>query len=172
MRRLWTRNPPLPAAVGSVLFVCKGNICRSPFAAYHAALVAREMGLAPAVRSAGLKPSQANACPDAAIAAALAYGHDMRPWRPLPLTDDLMADHDLIVVMETGQLAAVRRRWPQHHRKVVLLSLFGPPPADGWSRLNIEDPFGREQPAFDACYARIDAAVRDLFTRLPRPARP
>jgi protein-tyrosine phosphatase len=168
--RLRTRNPPLPAAVGSVLFVCKGNICRSPFAAYQASRLTREAGLPIAATSAGLKPSQANACPDDAIAAADSYGHDMRPWRPVLLTDDLMEAHDLIVVMETDQFAAVRARWPRHRGKTVLLALYGPPRGDAWTRLNIADPFGKDRAAFDACYARIDTALADLFSRLRAPA--
>ena len=169
--RLRTRNPPLPARLDSLLFVCKGNICRSPFAAYQAARLAREAGLPIAAASAGLKPSQANACPEHAISAATGYGHDMRPWRPVLLTDDLMAAHDLIVVMEAEQFAAVRARWPRHRSKTVLLALYGPPPGDAWARLNIADPFGKDRAAFDGCYARIDTALADLFSRLRAPAR-
>ena len=154
-----------------MLFVCKGNICRSPFAAWQAAVVARDAGLGIGATSAGLKPSQADACPDDAVAAAEDFGHNLRGWRPVPLTDELMASHDLVVVMETQQLAEVRNRWPDHRAKTVLLPLFGAPPPDAWARLNIADPFGRDRAAFDACYKRIDAALRDLFSRLPGASR-
>jgi protein-tyrosine phosphatase len=171
LRRARIANPPLPAHVRSVLFVCKGNICRSPFAAFHADRVARELGpLTVTNASAGLEPSQANACPPDAVTAAAAYGYDMSRWRPLRLTDDLMAAHDLIVVMEARQLEAVRRRWPAHRAKTVLLSLFGPVPNDAWARLNIADPFGRSSEAFDACYTRIDLALRDLFSQVRESA--
>lgn len=161
-----TANPPLPPGVRSMVFVCKGNICRSPFAAFQADRLAREAGAAILNASAGLQPSQADACPPDAVAAAAAYGHDMSRWRPVPLTDELMTASDLVVVMEAGQLAAVRRRWPAHRTKTVLLSLFGPVPADAWARLNIADPFNRDPAAYAACYARIDLALRDLFSRL------
>lgn len=169
-RATWTRNPPLPARVSSLLFVCKGNICRSPFAAVQADRVARESGRALTHASAGIRPSQAGACPDDAVAAAATYGHDLRTWRPVLLDDALMASHDVVVVMETGQFRELRRRWPQHRGKIVLLSLFGPPAADAWARLNIADPFGKPRPAFEACYERIDLALRDLFTQLPAAA--
>ena len=171
VERLRTHNPPLPAGVASVLFVCKGNICRSPFAAYHASRLARDIGLEMSATSAGIKPSQAGACPDDAIAAADAYGLDMRPWRPVLLTDDLMEAHDLIVVMEASQLAAVRARWPRHRAKTVLLALFGPPPREAWASVTIADPFGKDRAAFDVCYARIDAALADLCSRLRAPSR-
>jgi protein-tyrosine phosphatase len=170
LRLATTANPPLPTGVRSVLFVCKGNICRSPFAAFQADRLAREMGPALLNTSAGLRPSQADACPPDAVAVAGAYGHDMSAWRPVLLTDELMASHDLVVVMEASQLEAVRRRWPAHRGKTVLLSLFGPVPADAWARLNIADPFGRNAAAFESCYTRIDLALRDLFAQLHKTA--
>ena len=171
VQRVRIGPPRLPPRVDSLLFVCKGNICRSPFAAFEASTQARAAGLTVTSTSAGLKPSQARACPDEAVAAATAYGHDLRDWRPIPLSDELMAGSDLIVVMEAQQLDEVRRRWPGHRDKVVLLALFGPPPADAWSRINIRDPFGRDRAAFDACYTRIAAALGDMCARLPGTVR-
>jgi protein-tyrosine phosphatase len=170
IRLATTRNPPLPAAVRSIVFVCKGNICRSPFAAVQAERILRELGRSE-IRclSAGLKPSQADACPPDAIAAAAARGHDLSAWRPVALTDEAMAATDLVVVMETLQLDAVHHRWPAHRHKTLLLSLYGGDTGvtDAWARLNIADPFDRGRDAFERCYGRLDAALRDLCSRLP-----
>jgi len=177
MRERRIRNPPLPPQVRSILFVCKGNICRSPFAAFHADALCRELGVA-GVRhtSAGIKPSQANACPADALATAAVRGYDMSGWRPVLLTTELMDAHDLVVVMEVAQLETLRARWPRHTSRIVLLSLFGEAAdrrrLDAWSRLNIADPFGRGREAFERCYARLDLALRDLCAQLHATARP
>jgi protein-tyrosine phosphatase len=177
VRELHVRNPPLPPRVRSILFVCKGNICRSPFAAFHAEALCRELGVA-GVRntSAGIRPSQANACPADALATAARRGYDMRSWRPVLLTTELMDAFDLVVVMEVAQLQTLRARWPQHASRIVLLSLFGEAAdrrgLDAWSRLNIADPFGRGPEAFERCYARLDLALRALCAQLHAAARP
>jgi protein-tyrosine phosphatase len=169
VRLAFMRNPPMPASVRSMMFVCKGNICRSPYAALRAERLVRELGLGP-IRcfSSGLKPSQADASPPDAIAAAAARGYDLRTWRPLPLTDAAMGDADLVVVMETAHLDQVRERWPAYRDKTVLLPLFDDEPGlDAWARLNIADPFDKGPEAFERCYARLDTALRALCARLP-----
>ena len=71
LRGAFVRNPPLPARVESIVFVCKGNICRSPFAALLAERCLAEQGrTSPAIHSAGLAPSQAGESPPDAVAAA------------------------------------------------------------------------------------------------------
>jgi protein-tyrosine phosphatase len=174
LRGAFVSNPPMPARVDSVVFVCKGNICRSPFAALLAERALAEQGrTAPLIRSAGLAPSQAGESPADAVAAAAAHGLSLAMHRPVALTDELMAGDALIVVMDAAQLTEVRRRWPQASARTVLLALF---PAEGAAalppsdRVNIVDPFGHGRAAFDACYTRLDGAVRDLLRHLPLTA--
>ena len=77
--RWWWRgrtiaNPPLPAVPRELLFLCQGNICRSPFAAELARRRVAERGLS-GVRcvSAGLRASQAPESPPDAVNAAADY---------------------------------------------------------------------------------------------------
>lgn len=168
------RNPPLPARVESILFVCLGNICRSPFAAVLAAERLRRDGPA-GIRcaSAGIRTMQDARSPRAACDVAAAYGLSLADHRPQPLTRELMNAHDLIVVMEAAHLQELRATYPDASGKVVLLSLFDEQAAAGYDRYNIADPFLRPRAAFESCYHRIERALSGLFSHLgPHERRP
>ncbi|MGE0463315.1 MAG: low molecular weight protein-tyrosine-phosphatase [Vicinamibacterales bacterium] len=166
-------NPPLPDRVESVLFVCLGNICRSPFAAVLAARRLDDANLA-GVRcaSAGIRTTQGARPPENACDVAAAYGLSLSAHRPQTLTRDLVERHDLIVVMEAAQLEALRASYPDAARRLVLLSLLDGRAAKGYERYNIADPFSRPRADFEACYERIDRAVTSLVSRIRAQSAP
>lgn len=161
------RNPPLPAKVESILFVCLGNICRSPFAAV---LAERKLAATEGVRircgSAGIRTKQAAKSPEEACLVATEYGLSLEGHRPTTLTRELMDAHDLIVVMEAAQMLDLRGSYPDAIERVVLLSLFDSDGARGYDRYNIADPFSQPREAFEACYRRIDRALSNLLSQL------
>jgi low molecular weight protein-tyrosine phosphatase len=166
-RGLDIRNPPLPASVQSMLFVCKGNICRSPFAALIARRLAGETGLERCrFESAGITPSRDDRCPDEAIETAMTFEVALSSHRPLKLDTHLGQEFDLIVVMDTEQLDLLRARWPFWRHKIVLLALFDPLKTPPFLRYNIVDPYGRSREHFDRCYDRIERSVRNLLLTL------
>ncbi len=155
-------NPPLPARIDSILFVCLGNICRSPFAGMLAQrLLADTRGVAVIARSAGIRTTQSGTSPGAAREAARAYGVSLDMHRPTMLTAESMAAHDLIVVMEYEQMRRLQHDYPDQASRVVLLSLFEPG-VTGYERFNIEDPFMRSAAEFAYCYQRIASGVTAL----------
>jgi protein-tyrosine phosphatase len=186
---LWTvrgarlRNPAVPSRVACVVFVCKGNICRSPFAAVLAARTLGAAGLGD-VRSlsAGLWTKQSNAPPAAALEAARRRDLSLDGHVPRTLTAELVEDADMVLVVEPWQWDELRRRYPARHDRFFLLSHFEPDAASYGAFLHhhIVDPFGGTPEAFERCYARIDAAVGALVTAIgdastarpqaPRPA--
>jgi protein-tyrosine phosphatase len=160
------QNPPLPQRIDSLLFVCLGNICRSPFAGLLAQQRLTEIRVVGTVaRSAGIKTTQSGHPPLEACEAARAYGISLESHRPVLLTADLMRAHDLVVVMELQQLDHLRSVYTELASRIVLLSLFDPD-ATGYDRYNIEDPFMRPPAVFAACYRRIDRAVTALCTAI------
>ena len=166
-----TQNPSPPGSVRSILFVCLGNICRSPFAA---ALTRRLLDEASAgdVRcsSAGIHPSQALCSPPEACEASAAYGVALQRHAPQPLTHELLASHDLVFVMERSQLELLRSSYPALHNRLFLLSLYDDRATDAYARYNIVDPFGQPLWAYEICYERIERCIRcwvaDMGTRL------
>lgn len=160
-------NPPVPHEVESILFVCLGNICRSPFAAALATRRLAELGLV-GVRcdSAGIRTTQGARPPQEAVEVSTAYQLSIEGHRPQLLTRELVEANDLIVVMEAGQLHHVRESYPDAAASVVLLSLFDAMVTRGFERYHIVDPFGQPRSAFDACYGRIDRALTPLLRQL------
>lgn len=165
-------NPSLPAGARSILFVCLGNICRSPFAALVAERYIIETGRTLRVESAGIRTTQAAAPPEEAHVVSAEYGLSLEGHRPTPLTAELMEAYDVVVVMEYAQLEQLHTLYPALHARVVLLPLFDDRTGPGYERHNITDPFGQGLGAFRHCYGRIDHATRRLLGSLGRPGEP
>jgi protein-tyrosine phosphatase len=161
--------PHLPARVPSVLFICKGNICRSPFAErLAAARLAGRPGGAVRLASAGYHATQAAQSPTHAVEVARGYGVGLGDHRPLPLSSALMDDHALVVVFEVEHLRRLERDYPEHRDRLVLLPLFAATRRTGYARYNIADPFGQPRERFVACYAAIDDALSPLLAEIAR----
>jgi len=166
-------NPPGPPSVRSVLFVCLGNICRSPFAARLAERIANETGRSwMHFTSAGLRATQASRSPREACRASAAYGIDLGSHEPRALTADLMTAYDAIVVLEASHLAYLREGYPERADRVFLLSLFDDGARGAYERFNIADPFGGPPAAFDECYSRISRALRRWLELAPERVLP
>jgi protein-tyrosine phosphatase len=157
-------NPVPPSPTRRVLFLCQGNICRSPFAAALAARHFLEAGLDHVdVVSAGLRASQAPESPPDAVTAAAAHGVRLDGHRARDVTPAQMADADVIVVMEVRHLDHIRLRYPASVARVHLLPLYERPEGYGpLERVNLTDPFARGPEAFVRCYGRIAAALPSL----------
>lgn len=156
-------NPPLPPVVRTVLFVCLGNICRSPFAEVIAARRAKSAVERIVFASAGIATRPGSAPPTGALRVATSFGVSLDAHQPAQLTQELAEAHDLLVVMESQQVDALRAQFPHLSDRVILLSLFDQSAAAGLDRYNIADPFGLDDEAFEECYTRIDRAVVSLL---------
>jgi protein-tyrosine-phosphatase len=107
-----------------VLFVCAGNICRSPFAEGLARQLATERGLDVEFSSAGEIALDGDRCPPDAIAVAKEYCVDLSSHRARRLTAD-MADKVVPLFDVPDPLgrgpAAYRRTYEQLRQKVEAL---------------------------------------------------
>jgi protein-tyrosine phosphatase len=169
-------NPPLPAGpIRQVLFLCQGNICRSPFAALRAQQLLDAAG-ASGIRclSGGLKASQSPISPPDAVAAASAYGVALGRHAAADTTPEQLAAADVIVVMEVAHVERLRRRAPACADRIHLLALDDPDRSryGGRERVNLLDPFGHDTDAFVHCYRRIDAALHVFAAAVAARTRP
>jgi protein-tyrosine-phosphatase/peptidoglycan/xylan/chitin deacetylase (PgdA/CDA1 family) len=146
----WTR-------VRRLVFVCRGNICRSPYAE----AVARRAGLA-AVSFGLTARSGSPAYPDAVENAALC-GIDLGPHRSRRGEDIVIGPGDLLIGMEWRQVRALQTMAKESKAQVTLLGLWRSP-----SRPYIHDPYGHRADYFQTCFSVIAAAVHDMAKHLPR----
>jgi protein-tyrosine phosphatase len=165
-RRL--QNPEPPASARSILFVCKGNICRSPYAErYTSGLLGNDVR----IESAGIKVNQGNRPPDHAVAVASERGLSLAGLRPRELTKEMMNDFDMVVVMEGGQLEQLAERFEEHRGKLFLLPLYGEH-RGGYLRYNLPDPYGKGIDIFRECYDAIESCLRGLLDSTGLTSRP
>jgi protein-tyrosine phosphatase len=149
----------------TVLVLCHGNICRSPFTARLL-----ERALAPA----GIRVLQAGfigagrPAPAEAVVAARGRDLDLSEHRSQPLTSDLVGRADLVVVMDADQRRAVCDLFGARPDQVVLLGDFDPDPIDARA---IYDPVDQAVEVFDAVYTRIERCVSELANTLLTTAR-
>lgn len=161
------KNPEVRGRTASFLFLCKGNICRSPFAERIARKMAGERGLRDVeVFSAGFDVSLSLPPPAEAVQAARSFGVILDEHRSTPLTEEMIRYSDAIIVMEAAHLVRLRRAYPSRRDYFYLLPLFrdGSEAGEGnYHRYNIGDPFGGELDRFLACYGRIARCVERLL---------
>jgi len=163
VRRRWVharlRRLPAPS---TILFVCRGNLCRSPYAAaVFAALVDHGE---PLVESAGFLRTTRPA-PPLAQRVARKRGADLSGHRSTSLTRAHVARASLIVVMEPSQARLLRLCFGALRAPVVVLGDLDPAAA---TQRDIQDPMDRSESVFDASFERIDRCVRALASALTR----
>ena len=148
------------APFGAVLFVCLGNVCRSPYAEFSFRRLLPEP-LAPLIQvaSAGFIGPGRNP-PEDAQAVAAERSVLMDEHLSQVLTRGMSAQHDLIVVMEPGQRSAILRQFGGEHGTVLILGDLDP---ESPRLRRIRDPWGRPQEAFRESFARIDRCLSELL---------
>ena len=111
-----------------ILFVCTGNICRSPTAAGVFAHFVRQAGLQDAieVESAGTHDYHVGNPPDVrAQQQALGRGYDLSALRARQVRKRDFAEFDHIVAMDRGHLELLASHCPPEHRPKLRLLIKG-----------------------------------------------
>ena len=147
-------------AAGGVVFVCLGNICRSPFAA--AALQAQPAMRSIPIGSAGTLPRPGRPTPSLGLQAAAAHGIDLAPHRSAWLSRAMAETARVLVVFDEATRRAVLDRYPDLHERVVKLG-------DLLDGADIADPVDGDATMFAATYTTIAAAAAELGHVLALP---
>lgn len=136
-----------------IIFVCQGNICRSPFAAV---LLRAWLGDgAISIASAGMIPQPGRSTPKFGLEAAAAYGVDLAAHRSLWLTRQLAEAASLLIVFDDITRCAVLDRYPETKPRVVLLG-------DLAGLGEIPDPIDGGVTKFRRVYDEIMTAITEL----------
>jgi protein-tyrosine phosphatase len=154
-----------------ILFVCLGNICRSPSAeAVLRAIAASEAPeLSIEVDSAGTAGYHIGDAPDArSQAAARRRGYDMAPLRARVVEPADFERFDLVLAMDESNYAVLRQRAPSAYRERVRLFLdFAP----GCGMSEVPDPYYGGPTGFEHVLDLVEEASRGLIMHLRERAR-
>ena len=149
-----------------ILFVCTGNICRSPTAEGLFRHRIREAGLEGLLLgdSAGTEGYHVGDAPDPrAIAEAARHGVEIGDLRARRLERADFERFDLLLGMDRGHLATMRRLAPAHrHDRIGLLLAHAP----DCGQAEVPDPYYGGEAQYRLSYRLIDAGIAGLMRYL------
>jgi len=149
-----------------LLFVCLGNICRSPIAQGVFAHVAAQAGVYDRVDldSAAIGDWHIGNPPDErAIAMALKRGIDLSDQRARQVRSEDFEMFDMILAMDRSNLNELLDLAPQHRADRV--QLFLGPEHDPIER-EVPDPYFGDDKGFEEVINLVEAGSRELLARL------
>lgn len=149
-----------------VLFVCMGNICRSPTAEGVFKHQVAQAGLAELIASdsAGTHDYHIGDPPDPrAQNAAGRRGYDLSPLRGRQVGLRDFADFDYVLAMDDYNLRALERLCPSQHRhKLKLFMEF----SAGAGMREVPDPYGGGPDGFELVLDMVEQAAQGLLHHL------
>ena len=148
----------------AILFVCLGNICRSPLAEVAMRVEAAREGLVVEVDSAGTGDWHIGHPPDPrAIAVAARNGVDIGHLRARQVSRADFDRFDHIVALDRSNMEALRAIQPEAGRAKLSMLLDHVPGREGEA---VADPYYGGDDHFDVTWADAVAGARGLVERL------
>lgn len=150
----------------SVLFVCLGNICRSPLAEAALREEAKRIGLDVEIDSAGTGDWHVGRAPDPrAIAVAKRNGVDISGLRARLVTADDFRRFDHVIALDAQNLANLKRMQPAYGRAELSLLLDHVAGREGEA---VADPYYGPDEHFDETWADVTAGAKALAHKLSK----
>jgi len=155
--------------INSVLFVCLGNICRSPLAEGVFRAVLAEQGMELAIDSAATSGWEVGSAPDRrSIAVAAKHGVDISGQRARKVLPEDFSRFDLILGMDRANVRDLKALAPAAARDRIHLYLDF---ATG-KAADVPDPYYDGAEAFASVYRMIREASEALAKRLEASVSP
>ena len=149
-----------------VLFVCTGNICRSPTAAGIFRHLAEDAGLGARLmaESAGTHEYHVGSPPDVrATRIALCHGVDISNQRARRMVPKDFERFDYVIALDQSHKRFMAESFAEGAAaEIYLLMEFAP--ATGY--LDVPDPYDGDEEDFERTYGLIETAVGNLFAKL------
>jgi protein-tyrosine-phosphatase len=131
----------------NVLFVCKGNICRSPFAQRYAQ---QKFPQGWSFASSGYYPRSQRMSPSVAVSVAREFGVNLLDHRSTELSPQAVHDADIIITFDEEDRRTLLERYPAARNKGYLMGMFSVK-----APLIIKDPFGAPTKSYRSTYETI-----------------
>lgn len=145
--------------MNSILFICIGNICRSPMA--EGLLKHAQPDLA--VLSAGIDALVGGPADPLSVALLREHGIDISEHRARSLASWMANEADVILTMDAGQKRFIENKYPESKCKVFRL-------CEGW-QCDIPDPYRHGPDAFRHAFDLISQGVDELVIQLAHPGK-
>jgi protein-tyrosine phosphatase len=153
----------------SILFVCLGNICRSPLAEAAMRAEAARPGLDIAIDSAGTGAWHVGNPPDRrAQAVARRHGVDITGYRARQVKPADFRRFTHVFALDPDNLADLRRIAPADATAGLRLLMDMVPGREG---TGVNDPYYGVEAGFEVTWADVSAAARAIVASLERQAR-
>lgn len=149
-----------------MLFVCLGNICRSPTAHGVFETMVRQAGLEDRIQvdSSGTGDWHVGKAPDArAVAEAKGRGYDLSHLRARQVTVEDFHEFDLIIAMDHSNLADLKAMEPADGKAEVRLFLEFAPGADVDE---VPDPYYGGAEGFSRVFQLVESASNGLLAHI------
>lgn len=144
---------PSKAGTPKLLFLCYGNICRSPLAE----LLTRKESPKIQVCSAGFHPNEGRTVPAQMVTLAAEFGLDLAGHRSRRVSASDLHESDLVLVMDMSNYRALQAEFPWACNRATLLGFFNKDRG-----MAISDPYNRDIEEGRAIAFQIARAVRTL----------
>ena len=147
----------------SVLFVCLGNICRSPLAEAAFRKVAADAGLDAVADSAGTAAYHVGNPPDPrSIVTAARYGVDILDYQARQIGPKDYTRFTHIFALDGSNLSDIRRRAPSNSTAEIALLMDS---VKGRQGQPVLDPYYGNHEDFEITWADVSAAAEALVAR-------
>lgn len=153
--RLRKKAVNISGRIKHVVFICKGNICRSAFAEKYLKSVVNDHTIV--IDSCGLYVDRAHRSPAFVVQAGKQYGLNLKEHRSKSLNKCNFQKANLVILMEYEQLLSFRSSFPKYSGKAKLIRDFLPWPERFFC--NLYDPYGLEMKEFQNCFRTIKRAL-------------
>ncbi len=145
------------------LFVCTGNVCRSPMAeGIFKSLTKDKPHLT--CESAGTFAYNGFPASPNAEQASKKHGVDISHHLSQLITEELLDRSDVILTMTDNHINALKQTFPEHCGKAFLLKEYGLSDKN-LSDLNIADPIGQNLDTYEKCYLEIEEAIKGVLKK-------
>ncbi|HXM37338.1 MAG TPA: low molecular weight protein arginine phosphatase [Gemmatimonadales bacterium] len=152
--------------IQNVLFVCTGNICRSPLAAALLVRASKERGVEVTVTSAGTGAWDGAPASEGAYLVGLERGLDLSGHRARLLSRDLVEEADLILTMARHHRARVDELGGEG--RVFVLGEYAGREGDD---VEVSDPFGGDLGVYRDTCVELEALTAAVAERLAAEKR-